>query len=626
MFNKRQKDLVNFLRGNQQPTTAQQLADLFGVTSRTIRSDIELINQTETTLKINSSNLGYVLNVCTSEVKTSDIIPQTIQERHNFIIQQLLLETKQLSILDLSEQLYVSVGTIENDLKSIKEKLDIYHLDVQKNHSCLYLIGDEIQKRRLFRELLNQETTDNFMNLNKISKMFTSIDFDQMKKVFDRVCTIFDYKINGVSYHVLLIHIGVALERIRWGYYNNQVNTRKIDTTSKEFRLTDKLAQEMELSFQVQIPETEKISIYFLLVGNRLYDGSNELHNGISIEDFCKNTIDELNENFGISLEYKDDLKKGINIHLSTLLNRSYHNVELKNILLNDIKKDYPFVFELAIYFTRRIEQVFNCTISENEIGFIAMHLGIGLESQKLSNRYRAILIHPYENQVKDQLINFIESKFSSQIELVQSYGYLDEKILKESKFDLIISTVPLSTDFPYILISPLGSIKDESKISFYINELYKTRNQKNTFSILNDFFSSDLFFTDYDFETPKDVIRFLSERLYEKSIVSEKYYDSVMDRENISPTSFEQFVAVPHPIIFDSYCSKGAICILKKPILWGEYQVKIVILFAIKNEDRRKLKDYYSLIGDAIVDETSLKKLLIAKTYQQFIEVFSSK
>ena len=80
----------------------------------------------------------------------------------------------------------------------------------------------------------------------------------------------------------------------------------------------------------------------------------------------------------------------------------------------NDIKKDYPFVFELAIYFTRRIEQVFSCTISENEIGFIAMHLGIGLESQKLSNRYRAILIHPYENQVKDQLINFIESKFSS--------------------------------------------------------------------------------------------------------------------------------------------------------------------------------------------------------------------
>lgn len=626
MFNKRQKDIINFLRGNQQPTTAQQLADLFGVTSRTIRSDIELINQTETTLKINSSNLGYVLNVCTNEAKTSDIIPQTIQERQNFIIQQLLLETKQLSIIDLSEQLYVSVGTIENDLKSIREKLDLYHLEVRKNHSFLNLVGDETQKRRLFRELLNIETTDNFMNLNKISKMFTSIDFDQMKKVFDRVCIYFDYKINGVSYHVLLIHIGVALERIRWGYYNNQENTRKIDTNSKEYKLTEKLAQEMELSFQVQIPETEKTSIYFLLVGNRLYDGSNELHNGISIEDFCKDTIDELNENFGISLEYKGDLKKGINIHLSSLLNRSYHNVDLRNILLNDIKKDYPFVFELAIYFTRRIEQVFNCTISENEIGFIAMHLGIGLESQKLGSRYRAILIHPYENQVKDQLINFVESKFSSQIELVHSYGYLDEAILNENKFDLILSTIQLSTDFPYILISPLGSTKDESKISIYINELYKTRNQKNTYSILKDFFSSDLFFTDYDSETPKDVIRFLSERLYEKRIVSEKFYDSVMDRENISPTSFEQFVAVPHPIAFDSYCSKGAICILNKPIIWGEYQVKIVILFAIKNEDRRKLKDYYSLIGDAIVDETSLKKLLIAKTYQQFIEVFSSK
>ena len=95
--------------------------------------------------------------------------------------------------------------------------------------------------------------------------------------------------------------------------------------------------------------------------------------------------------------------------------------------------------------------------------------------------------------------------------------------------------------------------------------------------------------------------------------------------RESISPTSFEQFIAVPHPIVFDSFSSKGAICILKRPIQWGEYQVKIVILFAIRNEDRKKLKDYYSLIGQAIVEENSLRKLLAAKTYSQFIEVFSA-
>ena len=626
MFNKRQKDIINFLRGNIQPTTAQQLADLFGVTTRTIRSDIELINQEDLNFKITSSNFGYNLNILSTEVNNYDIFPQTKEERQSYITQQLLLETKQLSIMDLSDKLYVSVGTIENDIKNIKVKLDSYQLGVIKDKYFLSLSGDENQKRKLFRELLNQETTDNFMNLNKISKMFTSIDFYQMKKVFDKVCSNYDYKINGISYHVLLIHIGVALERIRWGYYNKDIETtKKIDVSSQEYLLTEKLVIEMEKSFQLTIPEQEKISIYFLLIGNKLFDSHDLIYNGVSIQDFCRNTIEELNDNFGINLKYEDDLKKGINIHLSSLLNRNYHKVELKNILLNDIKKEYPFVFELAIYFTKRTEEIFNCTISENEIGFIAMHLGIGLESQKLSNRYKAILIHPYDNKVKDQLITFLTTKFSSQIELVNSISYIDEIKISEENPDIILSTTQLNVDFPYILISPFGSAKDEIKIINYLNELNIIKLQKDNHLILKDFFSRDLFYMDMEFDSSVDIIRFLSDKLLEQGIVSNNFYKSVLDRESISPTSFEQFIAVPHPIVFDSFSSKGAICILKRPIQWGEYQVKIVILFAIRNEDRKKLKDYYSLIGQAIVEENSLRKLLAAKTYSQFIEVFSA-
>lgn len=626
MFNKRQKDIINFLRGNSHPTTARQLADLFGVTTRTIRSDIELFNQSDSNFKIISSNSGYILNMLTTETNSFDIFPQTKEERQNYIIQQLLLETKQLSIMDLSDKLYVSVGTIENDIKVIKTKLDSYQLGINKDKYSLSLLGDETQKRKLFRELLNQETTDNFMNLNKISKMFTSIDFNQMKKVFDKVCSSYEYKINGISYHVLLIHIGVALERIRWGYYNKDIETtKKVDISSQEYLLTEKLVTEMEKCFQLTIPEQEKISIYFLLIGNKLFDSHDLVYNGVSIQDFCRNTIEELNENFGINLKYEDDLKKGINIHLSSLLNRSYHKVELKNILLNDIKKEYPFVFELAIYFTKRTEEIFKCAISENEIGFIAMHLGIGLESQKLNNRYKAILIHPYDNKVKDQLITFITTKFSSQIELVNSTSYIDEAKINEESPDIILSTTQLNVDFPYILISPFGSAKDEIKIINYLNELNIIKLQKENHLILKDFFSKDLFYMDMEFDNSEDIIRFLSNKLFEQGIVSNDFFKLVLDRESISPTSFEQFIAVPHPIVFDSYSSKGAICILKRPIQWGEYQVKIVILFAIRNEDRKKLKDYYSLIGQAIVEENSLRKLLAAKSYSQFIEVFSA-
>ena len=132
--------------------------------------------------------------------------------------------------LSINLSISLAPNTIENAFFVIKSKTSgltsiSISLFSRSFKNFLSLSGDENQKRKLFRELLNQETTDNFMNLNKISKMFTSIDFYQMKKVFDKVCSNYDYKINGISYHVLLILVNYCAHPQNKDHAMSSLNT-----------------------------------------------------------------------------------------------------------------------------------------------------------------------------------------------------------------------------------------------------------------------------------------------------------------------------------------------------------------------------------------------------------------
>ncbi|WZU03159.1 PTS sugar transporter subunit IIA [Erysipelothrix sp. D19-032] len=72
--------------------------------------------------------------------------------------------------------------------------------------------------------------------------------------------------------------------------------------------------------------------------------------------------------------------------------------------------------------------------------------------------------------------------------------------------------------------------------------------------------------------------------------MVSEHFKQSVLDREKMSSTSFIYAIAIPHPLDLESHQSKVAVAPLKKPIRWGSYDVKLVMLLAITEEDSAKM------------------------------------
>ena len=135
----------------------------------------------------------------TSEPK--EIIPQTSHERCVWLIQELLFKESEINLIQLQDRVFISGYSIDNDLKKIRRMISSYSsLKIVRNKNTIYLVGDEADKRKLYKDLLTEETKGNFMNLNSIADLWENFDLLEVKDILEEVCEMNDYYIRAVSY------------------------------------------------------------------------------------------------------------------------------------------------------------------------------------------------------------------------------------------------------------------------------------------------------------------------------------------------------------------------------------------------------------------------------------------
>ncbi|MFZ2354944.1 MAG: PRD domain-containing protein, partial [Lactococcus raffinolactis] len=74
---------------------------------------------------------------------------------------------------------------------------------------------------------------------------------------------------------------------------------------------------------------------------------------------------------------YKDEhLRSGLERHLRGLINRQKNQLAVQNPYRQELKRHYPLIFDMAVRLGEIIEEKIHFTICENEIAFLAIHLG----------------------------------------------------------------------------------------------------------------------------------------------------------------------------------------------------------------------------------------------------------
>ena len=608
MLTKRQNMIMTIMNNQKDWIVGKDLAKLLNVSDRTIRNDIAAINEFYADTMI-ESNIRKGYRIQGEKVKrfieeTKKEIPETGEERR-WLILKTLVEHNQVNIYQLADQMCISEFSLENDMNKIRKLLDNYQgLKIIRQSNMLQLSGGEREKRHLYEELISYKISGNLWNLNKVAENFMRFDLLKVKELLKDIFEEFHYQMNEVRIPTLLIHVGVILERNFACHFLKEDEEQQGKYGREEYEISRHFFEKIgaRLSLQVREAEICDFAIY-LEHGKRKGYCEEEQLQGLA-SDLVQHIIVEIREHFDIDFSEDCEFRLGLEVHTVSLLKRHYANVEIDHTCLEEVKRKYPLIFEMGVWVCKIMEEHLNIIISENEISFIALHLGSAYERANLRRKYRCLLICPHNQTVKDLCIQKIVNRFQDRMEIVGCMSYFEESLIREKNLDLILTTQPVAhaLDIETTEISMFFAHTDEAAVFQTLNRLDQIRYRNNfQFFILN-LIREEFFTANMAVEEPEKIISDMCDKLYARGYVKENFKEGVLKRERLSPTSFFHGFAIPHNMSHqETIHSAISTAILKQPVQWGSYEVRFVLLLAITEENRNFLKIFFDWLDDIV-------------------------
>lgn len=621
--------LIRILSDYTEFVTASSLAANMDVSTRSIKSYIQEINSVYPEA-IESSREGYRIDKQAARrilEESGTHIPQSSQERIVYIINSLIKSDTSVNTYDLCDEMFISYSTIKNDLQAVKSKLRKYDLQLNNNHDNLTVSGLEKNKRRLLSSILYDESNVNFVNLETIQNIFPEIQIELIKdsllEIFDR----FHYFVNDYSLINLVLHITIAIDRIR----NRNVNTEDIrdmpPISSHEYELARGIARKIEQDFRIEYNQAEVYELALLLISRATAIDYQSITVS-NLEDFItpeclalvRELISDVNSYYYIDLTEPEFLIR-FALHIRNLLQRSKNNYFSRNPLTEEIKTSCPLIYDVSVCLSSTIKERTGISINDDEIAYIAFHLGSTLEAQKnLSEKVTAALYCPsyYDTNVK--LTDTINRHFSSEL-LITNIFTEERELEKTGKNDLVLSTVPLNSviQLPLLQISPFFTEKDVQSLRRQLTEIKTNKRRKQfreylEYLIVPEFFERRDDLTDYD-----QVVRHMVGKMVSMGYVDEDFEQDIRAREQLSATAFQDF-AIPHAMKMRAHRTGINVLISDTPVKWGDKQVRIVLMLCFNRDERFIFNEIFEPLTMVLSSRENVKRLVTAGDYQEFI------
>jgi len=619
------------LKDNRKWMTGKELSEFLNVSDRTIRADIAYINLYYDNISIESNvRNGYHLNGEVSSnlnIHSEDIIPQTSFQRCFYIIHELLFKKNELNLVHVMDSLFVSGSSMENDLKEIKKILEIYPtLKLVRHKNYISLEGNEENKRELYINLLVKKIKGNYLNLDSLAALFPNFDLLAVKELLENIFKKYNYASREMEFPLIMAYIGVAIERMLCHNYIKTDGTNENITGSIEFSIVQEFLKNVSQKLNIELKKDETTVLAFILNGKTQADTNDRallLNSDYKVNQLVSSILEDIYIQFDVDLRKDEDLREGLSVHIQQLLERKKKNIQISNLYLDELKHKYPFFFEMAIRVGKLIEDKLNITIDENDISFIEQHLGGALERMDSKNKYRVIMMNPNNQALSSICIKKVDSIFHERIQILGSTNYFEKKEILKAKPDLILTTLPLEHNLKILTvqISIFMSLEDEIKIFKALNLLDSNRFKVKFIKDFKTMMEPRFFYFDLDLDTPKEVLSFMSDELYNAGSVEKNFKEAVLKREELYPTSFIYSFAIAHPNIAISKESKISVALLKKPIQWGEFQVKLVLLLSIQEGKQKVLRTFFDWLSNIVSDSKKLSSLMKTTTYDEFIK-----
>lgn len=595
-----------------------ELAVLLDCSVRTIQNEINAINRKNKL--IISSNQGYTID---EEQYVSICNFNEYPQKDHEALKILLFSNEPVHIYDLSDSLYVSVTTLEKQLKSYSQLLKDYSLILERHKGYLSISGDEINKRQLIKNLIINETNGNFMNIDSFSPYFDNIELANTKHFLEEIIQKHNYYIDPVYANTLTISLSVALYRMQTHHYIDSDVIYKSDESSIEFEIAVQVLNYYKYKYDLT-PTKSDIQYISSLIAGQIKPYKISLTNSSKFidEEFqndIKNILNDAFENYMLDIDFSENIYS-FSMHVDGLIKRSKAMQPAYNYAVKSLKADHPFIYEVAVYIANQISNQYSIKINDSEIGFICIYIGSLVENAIYRSKIHCLFVCENYHQIKDNLYNRLAT-------LLPKYVKLECKDTNEfnaSNYDLIITTDSSSKLSKNIIeISPFLTRQDFDKINKQIQTIANLHTLEKNQILFADFFSKDLFYVRDDFDDKYSLLDFLSNEMIKCGIANEHFTDSVIQREKLSSTSFGAKYAIPHAIELNSNKTMVSVLVSHKGIQWDQDNiVYIVLMIAVHKEDRNEFIELYENIIRSLENPYKISKLSSINSFKEFKDI----
>jgi len=367
----RTKKIIKILIENDDYIVTDQIAEQLEVSSRTILRELKKVEkwlQKNNILLDKKKGTGIRLNCSSKEKRRVNEILEfqsvdkhyTPDERKMIILAELLKDQRPNKLYAFTRICNVSEATISNDLDEIENWVEAYQLKlIRKPGLGVYLKGRERDIRKASINLLYQnfnleeillllqdKYSEKEQSLRKTlskNRLLNLIGLDTINLLDDYIKELeksMNYRLADDSYAALMVHLAIALKRIKDG---DQIiidpkileNIRSND----EFLIARNLVDSIAAAFNVEIPEAEVAYVTMHLMGSKgrggIYNDEISMTEDYHLVYITRKMIEEAEIELGIYLEDDEELLIGLVRHLEPTINRIKLNLDIALLLFS---------------------------------------------------------------------------------------------------------------------------------------------------------------------------------------------------------------------------------------------------------------------------------------------------
>ena len=498
-MNKRSREILSQLITKteySQTISIQDLAEMFKVSSRTIRYDIEQINDYLKENHLQPLNLGKqgVINTQADITKARESLSEegfysfklSREERVCFSAVMMICSDDYITLSEIADQLFVSRSTIIQDLEHIKSFFRERHLYVlSHSNKGLLLEGREIDKRNLLIDMIQSENSifkvePIFQHLTQCLSKNLKIDLEDIsmiEKIINEAEHIYGRFLTDQSLVQLRNYFQLSLYRLRKAHY-----VEYGDDKNSKWDMAKGMIDQIQQFIVKEIPDTEIYYVASVLNRMKYIKKTTSNKEIVKMQVITRNFIEKISKDIHRNLQGDYIFYENLINHLESTFSTLGDRFAI-NSVVDEVLQRYPEVKQATERNVYVFEEYVGRKLSEEEIAYIVVHICAAIERNKNETvRYSVVLVCNGGIGTSQLLLARLEKFFH--LDVIDIIPAHDIENMNMDDVDAVISTISLEgKGIEYIQVDPLLTDEDCIRVGEKLSKIHPKVSEKETIS-----------------------------------------------------------------------------------------------------------------------------------------------